>query len=177
MLSPQGAFHHNGIHSNTCLWHPPGFPRLSFYGSCGSPRNTHTHRCRYITKRLQGRPEVSERIHIFSSFLFAKLNQKGITQEERYEDALKWNRTQVMTVFSCPCAMPLSRLGQMQESLRKPTHSQILLGCQQGTSQRNGGALIVVERRWAGLYGLYLAHICEGASMPYPWPVPGPACA
>ena len=48
----------------------------------------------------QYKPEVLQRVHIFSSFLFAKLAQKGLTKEDRLLDALKWSQTQQVDIFS-----------------------------------------------------------------------------
>lgn len=45
---------------------------------------------------MKDKPAVHRRVHIFSSFLFAKLTQRGLTQEERLTDALKFSQTQVM---------------------------------------------------------------------------------
>jgi hypothetical protein len=45
---------------------------------------------------MKEKPAVHRRVHIFSSFLFAKLTQHGLTQEERLTDALKFSQTQVM---------------------------------------------------------------------------------
>jgi len=59
------------------------------------------HRCRFITQRMaENEKEHRHRMHIFSSFLFAKLVQKGISKEERFTDALKWSKTQVIIAVS-----------------------------------------------------------------------------
>ena len=45
---------------------------------------------------MKDKPAVHRRVHNFSSFLFAKLTQHGLTQGERLTDALKFSQTQVM---------------------------------------------------------------------------------
>lgn len=57
--------------------------------------------CRFIAERLKerARPHRS-RLHIFSSFFFAKLAQQGLSQDDRLADALKWTQTQRVDIFS-----------------------------------------------------------------------------
>jgi len=57
--------------------------------------------CRFIAERLKqkDRPHRS-RLHIFSSFFFAKLVQQGLSQQDRLADALKWTQTQKVDIFS-----------------------------------------------------------------------------
>lgn len=57
--------------------------------------------CRYIEERLeQSGCAHRSRLHIFSSFFFAKLVQEGITQEDRLADAIKWSQTQKVDIFA-----------------------------------------------------------------------------
>jgi sentrin-specific protease 7 len=57
--------------------------------------------CRFIEERMAryGLAHRS-RLHIFSSFFFAKLVQQGISQDDRLADALKWTQTQKVDIFS-----------------------------------------------------------------------------
>ena len=42
---------------------------------------------------------MQQNVHIFSSFLYAKLVQKGIKEEDRFSEAVKWSKTQVTQFF------------------------------------------------------------------------------
>jgi len=76
--------------------------------NCIHMRKHMAHRCRFITQRMvETEKEHRHRMHIFSSFLFAKLVQKGISQEERFTDALKWSQTQVIIVVSVKLLLEL----------------------------------------------------------------------
>ena len=46
--------------------------------------------CRFITTKMA--PSTSERMHIFSSFLHAKLAQQSLSQSERVQGAVRFSK-------------------------------------------------------------------------------------
>ena len=69
--------------------------------SSWSKDSNRVRRCLFLTQRLENhKPTIHKRIHIFSSFLFAKLTQHGLTQDDRLTDALKFSQNQVMQFYA-----------------------------------------------------------------------------
>ena len=80
--------------------------------SSWSKDSNRVRRCLFLTQRLENyKPHTRKRIHIFSSLLFAKLTQHGLTQDDRLTDALKFSQNQVMQI----CAVPGASCFQLTE--------------------------------------------------------------